>query len=300
MRGHWQWRDVIKCQYIRRYTHLEALKHLSETTIQLTRLFRVIFVAKELSFPSPSSALFTERAATGRFHVPPGRSGGPLRLRRPVGRPEGWGIPDLLRGAVHRCLGGRVWFRRGQLGGAVGGERNKVARLYLHSMGGGVAGEELVIFLFRGSGWLGCCGSVGWCPVASTRSCSTPAGSGRGGFSVAEALMLLGLLVLRSLLRGDGVSSDSVVELEMGWWRWGSSDLLRASSAVASIPVRRSLWPVASRLPGRLLEQWWPGKRGEDGGTSGAFLGVRSCCLVVFGPLCNFFTFEVLCTTVVA
>jgi hypothetical protein len=184
-----------------------------------------------------------------------------------------------------------------------GGVRNKVARLCLRSLGGGVAGEELVVLLVGGSGYLRCCGFIGWCPAASIWSCSTSAGWCRGGFGVAEALMLLGLLFLRSLLRGDGGSSDTVVELEMGWWRWASSDLLRASSAVASTPMRRSLWPVASRLPGRLLQQWWPGSCNGGAKTAARLELVSAFAAAAWWSLdlcVIFFTYEVLCTTVVA
>lgn len=151
-------------------------------------------------------------------------------------------------------------FRRGRLRGTTGCGWNKVAQLRLRPLGDGDAGGELVVFLFRGSGWLGSYGSGGWCLAAAIPSCSSLAGWCCGGFGEAEALMLLWLVLLRSLLRGGGASFNAAVGPEMLCWRWASSDLFGASSAVAATPVRWSCWTLARRLPVRVIYKGWAGQ----------------------------------------
>ena len=65
-----------------------------------------------------------------------------------------------------------------------------MARLCLRSPGGGDAGEELVVLVFRGSGWL-CCGFVGW--VAG------------GGVLVGAGLFIAFVYTLNNHLQYDDV-----------------------------------------------------------------------------------------------
>lgn len=180
-------------------------------------------------------------------------------------------------------------FRRGRLRGTTGCGWNKVAQLRLRPLGDGDAGGELVVFLFRGSGWLGSYGSGGWCLAAAIPSCSSLAGWCCGGFGEAEALMLLWLVLLRSLLRGGGASFNAAVGPEMLCWRWASSDLFGASSAVAATPVRWSCWTLArSSRPRDLQRLGRPGLWSSGGGAPAARAGV-CCCGASQGVVCYFY-----------
>lgn len=150
-------------------------------------------------------------------------------------------------------------------------------------------------------GFVLCGSAVGLVGVDSCRS----SGAARLGFLglTGEAVVMVKLWDFVPRIRpcsfgafsdAGGNPVDSVLEKAF-------FDLLRASSAVASILVRRSLWPVASRLPGRLLQQRWPGIRGAKTAARpelvSAFVAAAWWSLDLF---VIFFTFEVLCTTVVA